>query len=53
MQSIVRVGIIGLGSWGECHLEAFAALPHAEVVAVSDTRPERLGLAENEYGVCH
>lgn len=53
MREKVRVGIIGLGSWGECHLEAFHALPHAEVVAVSDTRPERLRHVETAYGVPH
>ncbi|WP_158302028.1 Gfo/Idh/MocA family protein [Paenibacillus mesophilus] len=53
MSGKVRVGIIGLGSWGECHLEAFHALPHAEVVAVCDTRADRLKHAEAEYGVRH
>lgn len=51
MAGTIRVGIIGLGSWGECHLEAFHALPHAEVVAVCDTRPDRLADAETKYGV--
>jgi len=51
MANKVRVGIIGLGSWGQSHLEAYQALPHAEVVAVSDTNPERLAHAASEFGV--
>ncbi|MFC3771491.1 Gfo/Idh/MocA family protein [Paenibacillus sp. GCM10012303] len=51
MASTVRVGIIGLGNWGECHLEAFHALPHAEVAAVADPRPDRLDVAKIKYGV--
>ncbi|GIO15926.1 dehydrogenase [Cohnella xylanilytica] len=47
----LRVGIIGLGSWGECHLEAYRALPFVEVAAVCDPRPERRRLAEEKYGV--
>lgn len=51
MANKVRVGIIGLGSWGQSHLEAFQALPHAEVVAVADTNPDRLAYAASEFGV--
>ncbi|MBP1988751.1 Gfo/Idh/MocA family protein [Paenibacillus eucommiae] len=47
----VRVGIIGLGRWGECHLEAFSSLPQAEVVAVCDMNQERLDNAGKKYGV--
>ena len=46
----VRVGIIGLGSWGVSHLEAFQSLPHVEVVAVCDQRPERLQALADKTG---
>ena len=49
----VKVGIIGLGSWGECHLEAFRSLPQAEVVAICDTRQDRLDELGDKYGVLH
>jgi predicted dehydrogenase len=49
----LKVGIVGLGSWGLCHLEAYRDLPFVEVVAVSDIRPERRQLAAERYGVPH
>lgn len=49
----VKVGIIGLGSWGECHLEAFRSLPQAEVAAICDTRQDRLDELGDKYGVLH
>lgn len=47
----VKVGIIGLGSWGSCHLEAFSSMPEVEVVAICDIREERLQQAQSRYGV--
>jgi predicted dehydrogenase len=49
----VRVGIIGLGSWGSCHLEAYAAMPQAEVVAVCDRNAERAQELAQKFGVPH
>ncbi|WP_409344109.1 Gfo/Idh/MocA family protein [Paenibacillus sp. MBLB4367] len=49
----VKIGIIGLGSWGESHLEAFRSLPQAEVAAVCDTREDRLNELADKYGVPH
>jgi len=49
----LKVGIVGLGSWGLCHLEAYRDLPFVEVAAVSDIRPERRQLAKEQYGVPH
>ncbi|UVI28537.1 Gfo/Idh/MocA family protein [Paenibacillus spongiae] len=48
-----RVGIIGLGRWGMCHLEAYSSLAQAEVVAVCDSSEERLEIAGREYGIEH
>lgn len=47
----VKVGIIGLGAWGESHLEAYSSLPHVRVVAVCDNREERLEAAAGKYRV--
>ncbi len=46
----VRAAVIGLGAWGQCHLEAYRSLPQVEVAAVCDANADRLRLAE-EYGV--
>lgn len=37
----LRVGVIGLGFFGERHARIYHALPHAELVAVCDTDAER------------
>lgn len=47
----VRVGILGLGRWGMCHLEAYSSLGQAEVVAICDSSLERLEHAGKEYGI--
>ncbi|SDE10296.1 Predicted dehydrogenase [Paenibacillus sp. UNCCL117] len=47
----LQVGIIGFGSWGECHLEAYRALPFVEVAAVCDADPVRRRIASEQYGV--
>ncbi|MDF2724480.1 MAG: dehydrogenase [Paenibacillus sp.] len=49
----IRVGVIGLGSWGSCHLEAFHAMPQVEVVAVCDRNEERVKQLADQYGVAH
>jgi len=40
--SKVRVGIIGVGAFGEVHVATYQSLPDVEIVAISDSRPERL-----------
>jgi len=47
----LKVGIVGLGNWGLCHLEAYRDLPFVEVVAVCDIRLERRQIASERYGV--
>lgn len=47
----VRVGIVGLGNWGKCHLEAYLSLPHVEVVALCDANEKRLKAIANEYRI--
>ena len=47
----LKVGIIGLGSWGMSHLEAYRQLPFVEVAAVCDANPERLQAAKEQYNI--
>jgi len=51
--SRLRVGLIGCGAFGESHLAAFAAIPHARIVAVTDVVPERARRAAERYGIAH
>jgi len=46
---MVRVGVIGYGYWGPNLVRNFAELPGAEVVGVSDLRPDRLALVKTRY----
>ena len=45
----IRVAIIGCGQWGMNHLRNFSALSEAEVVAVCDTRGQRLQMIHEQY----
>lgn len=47
----VRVGIIGLGDWGVCHLQAFQSLPHVKVVALCDIDENRVQALAEQYQV--
>ena len=38
---MIRVGIIGLGMMGRCHLEGWGKVDGAEVVAIADADPKR------------
>lgn len=49
--SKVRVAVVGLGLWGECHVETLAAMAGVEVVAVSDAYAPRLEEVANKYNV--
>ncbi len=48
---MVRVGIIGLGGMGNMHLGCYDAIHDAEVVAVADTREERLHPGETSQEI--
>lgn len=50
---MIRVGVIGYGYWGPNLVRNFAELPGVQVAAVSDLRPERLGLVKNRYPSVH
>jgi predicted dehydrogenase len=47
----VRFGVIGLGNWGQAHLEVYCAHPGAELRAVCDLSKERLRRAAEVYHV--
>ncbi len=48
---MVKVGIIGLGTMGRQHMEAYRQMPDVEVAAVYDRREERTASFAQEYGV--
>ena len=47
----VRVGVIGLGTFGEVHLKAYAGQPGVQIAAVCDLDEDRLRKAGEDYGV--
>ena len=48
MKRKVRVGIMGLGTIGDIHIEAFGKVPKAEIAALCDTDPKKLAACEEE-----
>ena len=49
----VRIGVIGCGLWGVCHIEAYRGLPHAELVAVADSAPGRAEQVARTFNIPH
>ena len=49
----IKVGVIGAGSWGVNHIEAYRALPDAEVIAVADSLPRRAQEIATTYNIPH
>jgi predicted dehydrogenase len=49
----IGVGVIGVGSFGELHIQAYKALSDVEVVAISDVRESRLREISSKYGIPH
>jgi UDP-N-acetylglucosamine 3-dehydrogenase len=47
----IRCGVIGLGWFGEHHVDTLKQLPQAEVTAVCTRRPDRLREVAGKYGV--
>jgi UDP-N-acetylglucosamine 3-dehydrogenase len=48
---MVRVGVIGLGAFGEFQIQALRGIPGAEVVAVASRNAKRAGEIAARYGV--
>ena len=51
MSGRLRVGVIGLGAFGESHLRAWRGLPEVEVAAVASRSAERAAEIAARYGV--
>lgn len=47
----VKVGVIGVGSFGELHIAVYQTLFGVEVVAISDIRENRLQEISTRYGI--
>jgi len=47
----VRIGVIGLGWFGEMHVQTYAGVYGAEVTAVCTRRPDRLAEIAQKYGI--
>jgi UDP-N-acetylglucosamine 3-dehydrogenase len=47
----IRCGVIGLGWFGEHHVDALQALPLADVVAVCTRKPDRLREVAEKYNI--
>lgn len=51
MSRTIRVGVIGLGDFGESHLRAYQSLPNVEIAAVASRSAERADEVARKYGV--
>lgn len=47
----LRVGVLGLGAFGESHIRAYQALPHVEIAAVASRRPDRAREVAERFGI--
>ena len=47
----LRVGVIGLGAFGESHIRAYQGLPNVEVAAVASRSSDRAAAIAERYGI--
>jgi predicted dehydrogenase len=47
----IRIGIIGIGIIGKAHLQEYASIPGAEVVAICDINEQEARLAAEKYSI--
>lgn len=47
----LRIGVIGLGWFGEIHCETIVGIPNLELVALCTRRPDRLSEQASKFGV--
>lgn len=47
----IKVGVIGVGAFGENHIAAFQTIPGVEVAAICDPRQVRLKEISKKYGI--
>lgn len=48
---LIRVGVVGYGTMGQVHSQAFQELADVELIMVADADSERRALAQRDYGV--
>jgi len=53
MADRIKLGIIGTGQIGTHHIEAYAQIPEAEMVAVCDIREDAARAVANKFGIPH
>ncbi len=53
MTSPLRVGVIGLGDFGEQHVDAYSRQTNVTIVGVADINPERARAVASRWGVEH
>src|SRR5574338_937621 len=53
MRDKVRIGIIGTGQIAKYHLQQYAKIPEAEIVAVCDIREDEMQRVAQQYQVTH
>lgn len=51
MTAPLKLGILGLGRWGTHLLRTFLALPEAQVMAIADPHPQRLGAIQSRFAL--
>jgi predicted dehydrogenase len=49
----VRVGLIGVGAFGESHLIAYRSLPYARIQAICDANASRVQAVAKQYDIAH
>lgn len=49
----VRVGLIGVGAFGESHLIAYRSLPYVRIQAICDLNASRVQAIAKQYGIPH
>ena len=53
MTDKARIAVLGAGQIGTRHLELYAQIPEAQVVAVYDVLPEKVEAARRRFGIAH
>lgn len=51
MSRPIRVGVVGLGQWGQHHARIYHHLPGVQLTAVVDTAPREVGVFARRYAV--
>ena len=47
----LKIGIIGCGAHGRGHLQSYAEIPEAEIIAIADVNPDRVQEAATEFRI--